>query len=104
MCLAQGQNTAVTPVGIEPRNSRFGVRRSTTTPPRSLDDSKRTYLEITCVPWFVVSVTTKQTRYVLILTDRLERRLYLAAGILCLFLTCASEKERLPVCRGSWCV
>ena len=31
MCLAQGHNT-VTPVGIEPRTSRFGVRRSTTTP------------------------------------------------------------------------
>ena len=28
MCLAQGHNT-VTPVGIEPRTSRFGVRRST---------------------------------------------------------------------------
>ena len=35
MCLAQGHNT-VTPVGIEPRTSRFGVRRSTTTPSRSL--------------------------------------------------------------------
>ena len=36
MCLAQGHNT-VTLVGIEPRTSRFGVRRSTTTPPRSLE-------------------------------------------------------------------
>ena len=36
MCLAQGHNT-VTPVGIEPRTSRFGVRRSTTMPPRSLN-------------------------------------------------------------------
>ena len=35
MCLAQGHNT-VTLVGFEPRTSRFGVRRSTTTPPRSL--------------------------------------------------------------------
>ena len=35
MCLAKGHNT-VTPVGIEPRTSRFGVRRSTTMPPRSL--------------------------------------------------------------------
>ena len=35
MCLAQGHNT-VTLVGIEPRTSRFGVRRSTTRPPRSL--------------------------------------------------------------------
>ena len=34
MCLAQGHIT-VTPVGIEPRTSRFGVRRSTTMPPRS---------------------------------------------------------------------
>ena len=34
MCLAQGHNT-VPLVGIEPRTSRFGVRRSTTTPPRS---------------------------------------------------------------------
>ena len=34
MCLAQGHNT-VTLVGFEPRTSRFGVRRSTTTPPRS---------------------------------------------------------------------
>ena len=32
MCLAQG-HSPVTPVGIEPRTSRFGVRRSTTTPP-----------------------------------------------------------------------
>ena len=36
MCLAQGHNM-VTPVGIEPRTSRSGVRHSTTTPPRSLD-------------------------------------------------------------------
>ena len=35
MCLAQGHNT-VTLVGFEPRTSRFGVRSSTTTPPRSL--------------------------------------------------------------------
>ena len=35
MCLAQGHNM-LTPVGIEPRTSRFGVRRSTTTPQRSL--------------------------------------------------------------------
>ena len=35
MCLAQGHNTK-TPVGIEPRTSRFGVRCSTITPPRSL--------------------------------------------------------------------
>ena len=35
MCLAQGHNT-VAPVGIELRTSRFGVRRPTTTPPRSL--------------------------------------------------------------------
>ena len=35
MCLAQGHNT-LTPVVIEPRTSRFGDRRSTTTPPRSL--------------------------------------------------------------------
>ena len=35
MCLAQRHNT-VTLVGFEPRPSRFGVRRSTTTPPRSL--------------------------------------------------------------------
>ena len=34
MCLTQGHNT-VTPMGIEPRTSRFGVRRSTTTPSRS---------------------------------------------------------------------
>ena len=34
MCLAQGQIT-MTPVGIVPRTSRFGVRLSTTTPPRS---------------------------------------------------------------------
>ena len=34
MCLAQVHNT-MTPVGIEPRTSRFGVRRSTTTPQRS---------------------------------------------------------------------
>ena len=34
MCLAQGHNT-MTPVGIEPRTSRFGVRHSTTMPPRS---------------------------------------------------------------------
>ena len=27
----------VTPVGIEPRTSHIGVRRSTTTPPRSLN-------------------------------------------------------------------
>ena len=33
MCLAQGHNT-VPLVGIETRTSRFGVRRSTTTPPR----------------------------------------------------------------------
>ena len=33
MCLAQGHNT-VTSVGIEPRTSRFGVRRSFTTPPK----------------------------------------------------------------------
>ena len=26
----------MTPVGIEPRSSRFGVRRSTTTPPRPI--------------------------------------------------------------------
>ena len=32
MCLAQGHNM-VTPVGIKPRTSRSGVRRSTTTPP-----------------------------------------------------------------------
>ena len=32
MYLVQGHNT-VAPVGIEPRTSRFGVRRSTTTPP-----------------------------------------------------------------------
>ena len=38
MCLAQGHNT-VTLVEIEPRTSRFGVRRSTTRPPRSLRDS-----------------------------------------------------------------
>ena len=36
MCLAQEHNT-VTPVGILPRTSRFRVRRSTTTPPRSLN-------------------------------------------------------------------
>ena len=35
MCLAQGHNT-MTPVGIEPRTSRLGVRRSTTTLPHSL--------------------------------------------------------------------
>ena len=35
MCLAQGHNT-VAPLGIEPRTSRFGVRRPTITPPRSL--------------------------------------------------------------------
>ena len=35
MCLAQGHNT-VPPFGIEPRTSRFGVRRSTTTPSRPL--------------------------------------------------------------------
>ena len=33
MSFAQGHNT-VTPVGIEPRASRFRVRRSTTTSPR----------------------------------------------------------------------
>ena len=32
-CLAQGHNTAE--VGLEPRTSRSGVRRSTTEPPRS---------------------------------------------------------------------
>ena len=37
MCLAQGHNTA-TPVGIEPRTSRFGVRRSTTKPPLLIFD------------------------------------------------------------------
>ena len=35
ICLAQGHNT-VTLVGIAPRTSRFGVRRSTTRPPRYL--------------------------------------------------------------------
>ena len=30
------RTNTVTPVGFEPRASRFGVRRSTTTPPRSL--------------------------------------------------------------------
>ena len=35
MCLALGHNT-VLPVGIEPRTSRFRVRRSTTSPPHSL--------------------------------------------------------------------
>ena len=35
MCLAQGHNT-MTHVIIEPRTSRFGVRRCTITPPRSL--------------------------------------------------------------------
>ena len=44
MCLAQVHNT-VTPVGIEPRTSRFGVRRSITTPPRSLITShNKTYV------------------------------------------------------------
>ena len=38
MCLAQGHST-VTPVGIEPRTSRFGVRRSTTMPPRLIAES-----------------------------------------------------------------
>ena len=45
MCLAQGHNT-MSPVGIEPGpTSRFGVRRSTTTPPRSLV----IYFGYTCV-------------------------------------------------------
>ena len=35
MCLAQGHNT-VTPVGIQPRTSKFGVQRSTTVSPRSI--------------------------------------------------------------------
>ena len=35
MCLAQGHNMVLR-MGIEPRTSRFGVGRSTTTPPCSL--------------------------------------------------------------------
>ena len=42
MCLAQGHNT-VTHVGIEPRTSLFGVRRSTTTP-RSLSFQSESHL------------------------------------------------------------
>ena len=48
MCVAQGHNT-VTPVGIEPRTSRFGVRRCTTTPPRIM-------IRYT-IPWCTVQQT-----------------------------------------------
>ena len=73
MCLAQGHNT-VTLVGFEPRTSRFGVRRSTTTPPRSLiyivysicialltyirkraNDRKLTYEKISCNGFYAKS-------------------------------------------------
>ena len=50
MCLAQGHNT-VTLVGFEPRTSRFGVRRSTTTPPRSL------WVNLTTDRMFVVTMS-----------------------------------------------
>ena len=44
MCLAQGHKT-MTLVGIEPRTSRFGVRRSTSTPP--IENEKNVLLYIT---------------------------------------------------------
>ena len=58
MCLAQAHNT-MTPVGIEPRTSRFGVRRSTTTPPHFLstflywnETTHRNHLWDPACPWY----------------------------------------------------
>ena len=60
MCLAQGHNT-VALVGIEPRTSRFGVRRPTTAPPRSLKNNFLTSLiSTTCAYLFSTCDFTKR--------------------------------------------
>ena len=48
MCLSQGHNTMPL-VGVKPRTARFGVRRSTTTPPRSLRPSAIIDMNMTCL-------------------------------------------------------